>query len=201
MPSSFLWACLNASEFALSTSHACMSSGQKGAPSLIAALGNSRAAAVRVLEFDMSFRPACRAGPEAEHRTIGDAARTVLRMLARRILALTEEIRAHERALVAIITECVPKLLQRQGIGPDTPAALLITAGDNPDLLGSVRRIARGMSAMTAFFNIWAGTGCEPVTPRLSEGNLRGPTDRLMSWEWWCGVSRSRWVGGFEPSE
>ncbi|WP_157253577.1 IS110 family transposase [Nonomuraea typhae] len=114
--------------------------------------------------------------PEAEHRTIDDAARTVLRMLARRILALTEESRAHERALVAIITDRAPKLLQRHGIGPDTAAALLITAGDNPDRLGSEAAFA----ALCGVNPIEASSG-KTVRHRLNRGGDRRSNSALYT--------------------
>jgi transposase len=56
-----------------------------------------------------------------------------LRRLARRILGLTDEIRDLQHRL----TTHAPQLLQPVGIGPDSAAALLITAGDNPDQLAS----------------------------------------------------------------
>ncbi|MEU7939737.1 transposase [Microbispora bryophytorum] len=68
---------------------------------------------------------------------IEDAAIAVLHILASRILALAEEIRAHENALTEIVTDCAPRLLERHGVGPDTAACLLITAGDNPERLNS----------------------------------------------------------------
>ncbi|MEV4583418.1 IS110 family transposase [Nonomuraea jabiensis] len=114
--------------------------------------------------------------PEAEHHTIDDAARTVLRMLARRILALTEESRAHERALVAIITDRAPKLLQRHGIGPDTAAALLITAGDNPDRLGSEAAFA----ALCGVNPIEASSG-KTVRHRLNRGGDRRSNSALYT--------------------
>ncbi|MGN9847361.1 IS110 family transposase [Nonomuraea sp. H19] len=114
--------------------------------------------------------------PEAEHRTIDDTARTVLRMLARRILTLTEEIRAHERTLVAIITVCAPKLLQQYGIGPDTAAALLITAGDNPDRLGSEAAFA----ALCGVNPIEASSG-KTVRHRLNRGGDRRSNSALYT--------------------
>lgn len=82
------------------------------------------------------------------------------RMLARRLLALTAEARTHERELVAIITQCAPKLLQRHGIGPDTAAVPLITGGDNPYRLGSETAFAAlcGVNPIEAscFFRRWA---------------------------------------------
>ncbi|HEY3894591.1 MAG TPA: transposase [Pseudonocardiaceae bacterium] len=65
------------------------------------------------------------------------AAAYTLRLLARRILALTSEIRDLEQQITAAITSHTPTLLTRRGIGPDNAAALLIAAGDNPDRLRS----------------------------------------------------------------
>jgi transposase len=61
------------------------------------------------------------------------AAAYTLRLLARRILTLTSEIRDLEQQITAAITNHTPTLLTRRGIGPDNAAALLIAAGDNPD--------------------------------------------------------------------
>lgn len=60
-----------------------------------------------------------------------------LRVLARRITALTvehKELRAH---LDALTTQTNPGLRHVYGVGPDTAAQLLITAGNNPDRLRS----------------------------------------------------------------
>ena len=58
-----------------------------------------------------------------------------LHILARRILALTEDIEELQTCLAAVIGTHHPQLLQRTGIGPDNAATLLITAGDNPQRL------------------------------------------------------------------
>jgi transposase len=50
---------------------------------------------------------------------------------------LTGEIRELNHRLTTIINTHRPELRDRAGIGPDNAAALLITAGDNPDRLGS----------------------------------------------------------------
>jgi transposase len=70
-----------------------------------------------------------------------------LRLLARRILELTTEICDLVRHITDTITRHCPTLLTRRGVGPDNAAALLITAGDNPDRLpqrGLLRRPVRG---------------------------------------------------------
>jgi transposase len=63
----------------------------------------------------------------------------VIRDLARRIKALNTEIRNIDRMLTALIEEVAPSLLELYGLGPDTAASLLVTAGDNPERLHSER--------------------------------------------------------------
>jgi transposase len=65
------------------------------------------------------------------------AAKTALRALARRILALGLEIAAATRHLKTLTRHAGPQLLTRPGFGPETTAQLLITAGDNPERLTS----------------------------------------------------------------
>ncbi|GEC10236.1 hypothetical protein SSP24_78910 [Streptomyces spinoverrucosus] len=65
------------------------------------------------------------------------AARHTLRLLARRIQHLTEEINDLTARITTAIAARAPKILEHYGVGPDTAAALLITAGDNPQRMGS----------------------------------------------------------------
>lgn len=60
-----------------------------------------------------------------------------LRTLARRIQALTAEINDLTSRITAAVKACAPALLERPGIGPDSAAALLIAAGDNPDRIAT----------------------------------------------------------------
>jgi hypothetical protein len=71
------------------------------------------------------------------------AAAYTLRLLARRISQLTDEIRELEQQITAAITSHTPTLLTRRGIGPDNAAALLIAAGDNPHRLRSEASLHR----------------------------------------------------------
>jgi transposase len=64
-------------------------------------------------------------------------ARYTLALLADRIHRLAEEIRELNHRLTTVITAHRPQLLERVGIGPDNAAASLITAGDNPQRLGT----------------------------------------------------------------
>ena len=63
----------------------------------------------------------------------------VIRDLARRIQGLNTEMRAIDHALVALLEQTAPSLLELYGVGPDTGASLLVTAGDNPERLHSER--------------------------------------------------------------
>ncbi|WP_234315406.1 transposase [Streptomyces globisporus] len=65
------------------------------------------------------------------------AARHTPRLLAGRILHLTEEISDLTKRITAAIGDCAPKLLDVYGVGPDTAAALLTAVGDNPQRMGS----------------------------------------------------------------
>jgi transposase len=48
---------------------------------------------------------------------------------------LTTEIDDLNRQITDTLSAHAPRLLERNGVGPDTAAALLITAGDNPERL------------------------------------------------------------------
>ncbi|MEV4283845.1 IS110 family transposase [Actinoplanes xinjiangensis] len=63
------------------------------------------------------------------------AAHYTLRVLARRIQALSEEVDDLNKQLTTVISAHWPHLLEQPGIGPDNAATLLITAGDNPERL------------------------------------------------------------------
>jgi transposase len=65
------------------------------------------------------------------------ATRIALRRLARRHQHLTEEIADADRELAPLVAQAAPQLIAVFGIGTETAAQLLITAGDNPDRLRS----------------------------------------------------------------
>ncbi|WP_198145528.1 transposase [Frankia sp. EAN1pec] len=94
----------------------------------------------------------CAALDEVEPTDTVTAARYTLRQLATRIVALTAEIEDLNRRLAAVLNRHAPALLARVGVGPDTAAALLIVAGDNPRRLTSDRSFAalRGVSPIEA---------------------------------------------------
>jgi transposase len=71
--------------------------------------------------------------PDTTPTDVVTATRYTLRRLARRIQALTTEERELQQQITTVLDAHAPQLLQRNGIGPDSASALLVTAGDNPD--------------------------------------------------------------------
>jgi transposase len=75
--------------------------------------------------------------PDTPPTDVATAACYTLRRLAQRIQGLTIEERELQRQITIVLDNHAPQLLQRHGIGPDSAAALLVTAGDNPDRMNS----------------------------------------------------------------
>ena len=65
------------------------------------------------------------------------ATKTALRTLGRRVLVLDTEKAALDELLGELVAATAPALLAVYGVGVDTAAALLVTAGDNPQRLRS----------------------------------------------------------------
>ncbi|MGW0811641.1 IS110 family transposase [Streptomyces viridiviolaceus] len=80
------------------------------------------------------------------------AVRTALRRLARRYQHLTEEIAEADAELEPLVAQAAPGLVELVGVGTETAAQLLITAGDNPDRLKSEASFAHlcGASPISA---------------------------------------------------
>ena len=57
--------------------------------------------------------------------------------LARLIQGLEDEIAELEERIEKLVEATAPELLGRFGVGPDTAAALSVSAGDNPERLHS----------------------------------------------------------------
>jgi transposase len=112
------------------------------------------------------------------------AAAYTLRLLARRILTLTDEIRELEHQITTAITSHTPQLLTRRGIGPDNAAALLIAAGDNPDRLRSEASFA----ALCGVSPLEASSG-KTSRRRLNRGGDRQANSALYR----IALSRLRW--------
>jgi transposase len=80
---------------------------------------------------------AARLRPSRSGDAVVAAHKASLSSLARRVLALEDEIAELERRIEALVEAAAPQLLARFGVGPDTAAALLVSAGDNPERLHS----------------------------------------------------------------
>ncbi|MGW1091474.1 IS110 family transposase [Streptomyces sp. NPDC002596] len=112
------------------------------------------------------------------------AARQTLRLLARRIQHLTEEINDLTARITTAIAACAPKLLDRYGVGPDTAAALLIAAGDNPGRMGSEASFA----ALCGASPVEASSG-KTQRRRLNRGGDRQANSALYT----IVLARLRW--------
>ena len=71
------------------------------------------------------------------------SAKHTLRALARRWMALTEEMAIHDQHLARLTTETSPTLREGFGVGAHTAAELLIIFGDNPDRIRSEAAFAK----------------------------------------------------------
>lgn len=91
-----------------------------------------------------------------------------LRRLARRIKMLTVEIEEAEAELDCLTEQANPGLRAEFGVGPDTAAQLLVTAGDNPRRLTS----AASFAALCGTAPVPASSG-KTVRHRLSRGGDR----------------------------
>jgi len=82
------------------------------------------------------FRPGLLDDPAA-------ATKLALRALARRWLALQDEIDQLDTQLTPLVSRVAPQLLALPGVGVETAGQLLVSAGDNPQRLQSEAAFAR----------------------------------------------------------
>ena len=75
--------------------------------------------------------------PHAGADPVVFATKTAMRTLGRRVLGLDEEKAQLDKLLDELVRATAPELVAVHGVGVDTAAALLISAGDNPDRLRS----------------------------------------------------------------
>lgn len=80
------------------------------------------------------------------YRDVEGACRIALRSLARRYVELHDEIADLDERIGAIVDDLAPDLVSRCGIGRESAAQLLLTAGDNPDRLQSSLDTQKGVS-------------------------------------------------------
>jgi transposase len=80
---------------------------------------------------------ASRLRPSRSGDPVTAAHKASLSSLARRIQGLEDEIVELDKRIEALLVVTAPELMARFGVGPDTAAALLVSAGDNPERLHS----------------------------------------------------------------
>ncbi len=83
---------------------------------------------------------ALRPGPLVSATT---SAKTSLRALARRWLALDEEIKAYDVHLEQLTQQCAATLVEAHGIKANTAAEMLLLVGDNPERIHSEAALAK----------------------------------------------------------
>ena len=71
------------------------------------------------------------------------SAKAAMRAIARRWLALHEEIQTHEQELDRMVREKAPELMKSHGISTMTVAEMLILVGDNPERIRSEAALAK----------------------------------------------------------
>ncbi|GII59665.1 hypothetical protein Pth03_80540 [Planotetraspora thailandica] len=112
------------------------------------------------------------------------AAIYTLRLLARRIDQLAQEIADLDAQITTVLADHNPQLLDTYGVGPDTAAALLIAAGDNPERLHSEASFA----ALCGASPVEASSG-KTERHRLNRGGDRQANCALHT----IVLSRLRW--------
>ena len=97
-----------------------------------------------------------------------------LRYLARRYQSLDTEITQLDIEIRRLCAEANPALLAAKGVGPDTAAALLVAAGDNPVRMNSERSFA----ALSGASPVQASSG-QTTRHRLNRGGNRRANNAL----------------------
>jgi transposase len=138
--------------------------------------------AVEGLSFPAAVARCARFRPSATADLL-QASRRALRALARRWIALGEELRELDQALAELTARAAPRLRAQHGIGPQTAATLLITAGDNPERLHSEAALA----ALCGVSPLEASSG-RVVRHRLNRGGNRQANNAL----WTIALVRAR---------
>ena len=102
--------------------------------------------------------------------------KTTLRLLANRWNALHEELKELDLHLSRLTRIAAPRLLECFGVGPQTAATLLITAGDNPTRLRSEAALA----ALCGVSPLQASSG-KTSRHRLNRGGNRQANNALWT--------------------
>jgi len=98
-----------------------------------------------------------------------DANRHALRSIAKRWIALNDEIKDLEAQIEQLVLQRAPHLLDEFGIGVDTAAEILIVAGDNPERIHSEAAFAK----LAGISPIPTGSGMTSGKHRINHGGHR----------------------------
>ena len=101
---------------------------------------------------------------------------STLRLLARRWMSLAKELHQLDAALEELTKRAGRRLLARFGVGPQTAATLLVTAGDNPNRLRSEAALA----ALCGASPLEASSG-KTTRHRLNRGGDRAANNALWT--------------------
>ena len=104
------------------------------------------------------------------------ALKSTLRLLAGRWTALHAELRQLDAALERLTRRAAPRLTAQFGVGPQTAATLLVTAGDNPQRLHSEAALA----ALCGVSPLEASSG-KVTRHRLNLGGARQANNALWT--------------------
>jgi transposase len=124
----------------------------------------------------------------------------VIRGLARRIQYLDGEMRDIDEELDRLIADTAPSLVGLYGVGVDTAATLLVTAGDNPDRLHTERSWAH----LCGVTPIPAGSGKTSGKVRLNRGgdrNANAALYRIVLTRMASDDQKRHMGGGAEPKD
>jgi transposase len=117
----------------------------------------------------------------AQLRTLGESKwlitlATTLRLLAKRWLYLSAELKELDKTLKDLTARAAKRLRQQFGVGPQTAATLLAVAGDNPERLHSEAALA----ALCGVNPLEASSG-KTVRHRLNRGGNRAANNALWT--------------------
>lgn len=108
------------------------------------------------------------------YRDVEEAYKIALKSLARRYLELHDEVADLDDMIKAIVTDLAPELIARNGVGLNSAAQLLLTAGDNPERLRSEASFA----ALCGVSPVPASSG-KTTRHRLNRGGDRAANSAL----------------------
>ena len=139
---------------------------------------------LRGLSLERLVAAAAQLHPDGQVASTLGASRLALWSVAVRYQQLTAEMVALDQQLGRLVTQAAPALLALPGVGVDTAAALLVTAGDNPGRLTSEAAFAH----LCGVAPIPASSG-KTTRHRLHRGGNRDANRAL----WVIAMGRLRW--------